>query len=117
MMFAVFSASRSAIREMWKRWKFLSLSVNLVPHPDEQVVERVLAEAERQPLDRFQLAPPFAVEPGQVVLVEHDGRREDHAPALGQRLFAHDLAVEIGHLARAPQVELHDAEVLAARSR
>src|SRR4026209_2944963 len=49
------------------------LHVELVAHPDEQVVERVASVAERQTLDGFQIAAPFAVEPGEIILVEDDG--------------------------------------------
>ena len=87
--------------------------VELMPHPHEQVVEGVAAVAQRQALDGLELAPPLALEAGEVVLEEHDGGREDHAPALGQRPLRQDRAVEVGDLARAPEVELQDGEVLA----
>src|SRR6185503_10424671 len=89
------------------------LLVELQPHPHEQVVEGVLAVAERQPLDRLYPPAPLAIKAGQVVLEEHDGGGENHAPALGQHLLGHPGAVEIGDLARTPQVELDDTEVLA----
>src|SRR5262245_18713360 len=87
--------------------------VELHAHPYEQIVEGVAAVAQGQALDGFQLAPPLAREAGEVVLEEHDGGREDHAPALGQRPLLQHRAVEVGDLARAPQVELHDGEILA----
>src|SRR5262245_12643724 len=55
----------------------------------------------------------MAFEPAQVVLEKNDGGREDHAPALGERLFAQAPTVEIGDFARTPNIELDDAEVLA----
>src|SRR5581483_94283 len=79
--------------------------VELVAHPDEEVVEGVAAEAQGQALDRFQLSAPFALEARQVVLEEDDGGGEDHAPALGQRPLGQHGAVEVGDVARPPEVE------------
>src|SRR5215475_3143113 len=94
----------------------LEIAVALVEFeadPDEQVVEGVGAETERQAFDGLELTPPLPLEPRQVVLQEHDGGREDHAPALGQCALGQYRAIEVRHLARAPQVELHDREILA----